>query len=164
MSHHTNSGSGDERHDYGAQHQHRHHHHGHARHDHQREWHRPGPHVEARTSGSPQEIAGYLDELADAIRGGGVTIRTGERAVGLRLNGQVALDLRAAAGDGGTSRLDLSMSWHAPQPPAPPAPKLRISTLQAPESSGGPSGPSGGEQQQQQSPSEGATPSSEGPF
>lgn len=142
MSHHEDSGSGDYRHDHGAERHRRHHHHGR---EHGREGQRPGPHVEARTSGSPQEVAGYLDELADAIRAGGVTIRSGERAVGLRLNGEVALDLRAAAGDGGTSRLDLSVSWHAPQPPAPPAPKLRISPLQAPEVGGGPD--QGGQEQ-----------------
>lgn len=161
MSHHEDSGSGDYRHDYGAARYHRHHH-DHARHEHEhgREGRHPCPHVEARTSGSPQEVAGYLDELAGAIRAGGITIHSGERAVGLRLNGEVALDLRAAAGDGGISRLELSLSWHAPQPPAPPAPKLRISPLQAPEAGEG-SGEGGQEQQQ----SEGApTGQGEGSF
>lgn len=146
MSHHEDSGSGDYRHDHGAERHHRHHQHGHAGHEQGR---RPGPHVEAHTSGSPQEVAGYLDELADAIRAGGVTIRSGERAVGLRLNGEVALDLRAAGGDGGTSRLDFSLSWQAPHPSAPPAPKLRISPLQAPEPGSGPG--EGGQDQQSQS-------------
>lgn len=159
MSHHADSGSGDYRHDHGAERHHRHHHHGHADHEQGREGHRPGPHVEARTTGTPQEVAGYLDELAGAIRAGGITVRYGERAVGLRLNGEVALDLRAAGGNGGTSRLDLSLSWQAPQPPAPPAPKLRISPLQAPEPGSGPG--EGGQEQ----PSEGAaTGSSEEQF
>lgn len=151
MSHHADSGSGDYRHDHGAERHHHRHHHGHAGHEQGREGRHPGPHVEARTNGSPQEIAGYLDELADAIRAGGITIRSGERAVGLRLNGEVALDLRAAGGNGGTSQLDLSLSWQAPHPPAPPAPKLRISTLQAPEPASAP-----GEGGREQQPSEGA--------
>lgn len=151
MSRHEEPGSGGYGHDHGAERHHRRHHHDHGRHEHAREGKLPGPHVEARTSGSPQEIAGYLGELADAIRAGGITIRSGERAVGLRLNGEVALDLRAASGDGGTSRLDLSLSWQAPQPPAPPAPKLRISSLQASEAGGGPA--QDGQQQQ----SEGAS-------
>ena len=136
MSHHEDSGSGDERHDHGAERHHHHHQHGHG---HERQ--QGGPRLEAHASGSPQEIAGYLDDLANAIRAGGITMRYGERAVGLRLNGEVTLNLHAAAGDGGTSHLGLSLSWQAPQPPkppAPPAPKLRISPLQAPEPGGGP--------------------------
>lgn len=146
MSHHADAGSGDDRRDHGAErHHHHHHHHGH-------EQRRPGPHLEAHASGSPQEIAGYLDDLANAIRAGGITIRSGERAVGLRLNGSLALDLRAAAGDGGTSQLNLSLNWKAPQPPkprTPPAPKLQISPLQTPEqgAQGEPSGPGEGGQE-----------------
>lgn len=143
MSHHTDAGSDDHRHDHGAERHHHHHHgrgHGHERH--------PGPRLEAHASGSPQEIAGYLDDLANAIRAGGIQMRFGERAVGLRLNGEVTLDLRAAGGNGGTSDVNLSLSWRAPQPPpppTPPAPKLSISPLQTPEpgSAAQPEGQSG---------------------
>lgn len=145
MSHHSDAGSGDHRHEHNAERHHRHRHWHRHEHEHNAEQRHPGPHVEARTSGSPQEIADYLEELAGAIRAGGVTIRAGERAVGLRLNGAVALDLRAAAGDGGGGRLDLSLSWQASRPPRPAAPRLRISPLQAPEPGNGP-GESGHEQ------------------
>lgn len=151
MSHHSDGGSGDHRHEHNAERHHRHRHW--HRHEHEHEQRHPGPHVEARTSGSPQEIAGYLEELAGAIRAGGITIRAGERAVGLRLNGAVALDLRAAAGDGGGGRLDLSLSWQAAKPSLPAAPRLRISSLQTAEPGNGPS-ESGHEQSAGSDPSE----------
>lgn len=116
-------------------HSHSHHHHAHhAEHEHDREraarhhgghGEHSGPHLEARVTGSPADVAGYLSALADALRTGGVTIRSGERAVGLRLNGDVRLGLQAAAGDGGTSHLALDLAWQAPQI-APPAPRLEI--------------------------------------
>ena len=136
MSHHAETGSGADRDNHGAdRHQHHHHHRhgqGHERHI--------GPRLEAHASGSPQEIAGYLDDLANAIRAGGIQIRSGERAVGLRLNGEVTLDLRATAGNGGASDVNLSLSWRAPQPPpppTPPAPNLSITPLQTPEPGSG---------------------------
>ncbi len=137
MSHHTDAGSGDHRHDHGAERHHHHHHHQRRGHGHERQL---GPRLEAHASGSPQEIASYLDDLASAIRTGGIQLRSGERAVGLRLDGEVTLDLRAEAGNGGTTRLNLSLSWQAPQPPplpTPTAPTLRISPLQTSEPGAG---------------------------
>lgn len=111
---------------------HSHSHHRRAEHDRDRNGRRHGeqgghssPHLEAQVAGSPEDVAGYLSALADALRTGGVTLRSGGRAVGLRLDGEVRLELRAAAGDGGTSHLALDLSWQAPQI-TPPAPRLEI--------------------------------------
>lgn len=111
------------------------HHHHHAEHDRERDARRHGehgeqgghggPYLEAQVMGSAEEVAGYLSALADALRTSGITIRSGGRAVGLRLDGEVRLELRAAAGDGGASHLALDLSWQAPQI-TPPTPRLEI--------------------------------------
>lgn len=151
MSHHGDARSNGDRHEKGAERHHHHHRHGHER--------LTGPRLQAHITGSPHEIATYLEDLSNAIRAGGITMRFGERAVGLRLNGEITLDLRAAAGNGGTSDLNLSLSWHAPQPPTPPvppAPKLSISPLRAPEPGGGSqAGSQGGPEELGQEPLDG---------
>ena len=86
------------------------------------------------TRGSAATIAQYLDELAAALRGGGVSIRSGERAVGLRVDGDVTLELRAEAEASHDSRVSLRLSWQAPHATPPPAPKLEISALHPGES------------------------------
>jgi len=105
------------------EHEHTHEHHS-RRHEQAR-----GPHIEAVTRGSSSTIAQYLDELAAALRAGGVSIRAGERAVGMRVEGDVMLELRAEAGAGHDSRVSLRLSWQAPHATPPPAPKLEISAL-----------------------------------
>jgi amphi-Trp domain-containing protein len=134
---HHSGGTSGEHHEHGGAHQgyhgdHRHREeHAPRRHLWQHEQH-PFPRVEAHTAGSPQEIAGYLDELAAALRKGGVTVCADERTVGLRVGGDVTLTLWAAA-DGGTSQIDLSLNWQTPQPPRPPMSALSISAFQPPE-------------------------------
>lgn len=102
------------------------HHHAHhsRRHDQAR-----GPHIEAMTHGSVATIAQYLDELATALRAGGVSIRSGERAVGMRVDGDVMFELRAEAGAGNDSRVSLRLSWQSQRAAPPPAPQLEISAL-----------------------------------
>ncbi|MFI5274334.1 MAG: amphi-Trp domain-containing protein [Ktedonobacterales bacterium] len=108
-----------------------------------------GPHIEATAHGSASTIAQYLDELAAALRGGGVSIRSGERAVGLRVDGDVTIELRAEAGNGRDNRVSLRLSWQTPRaapPPPPPAPKLEISALR-PGEPGVPPQPDGSDEQ-----------------
>ncbi|HUY75207.1 MAG TPA: amphi-Trp domain-containing protein [Ktedonobacterales bacterium] len=110
-------------------HEHGHGHESHAHHSRRHDQAR-GPHIEAVTHGSASTIAQYLDELAVALRGGGVSIRSGERAVGLRVDGDVMLELRAEAGACHDSRVSLRLSWQAPRAaPPPPTPELEISAL-----------------------------------
>lgn len=122
--------------EYNGHHHHRHHEGHEERHEGQRyrgrhhhgEREGGGPRVETHLHGSAGDIAGYLEQLASALRGGGVQIRTDHRAVGLRLDDEVVLDLRAASGDEQMSQIVLAISWETP-PVAPPTPELHISTL-----------------------------------
>jgi amphi-Trp domain-containing protein len=101
------------------------------------------------TRGSASTIAQYLDELAAALRAGGVSIRAGERAIGMRVDGNVMLELHAEAGASNGSRVSLRLSWQAPHATPPPAPKLEISALRpgAPDAQPQPAQPDGTNEQ-----------------
>lgn len=79
--------------------------------------------------GSTDEIAEYLTALAEAMRSGGVQIRTRDRAVGLHLADQLSLDLRAESSDGHMNRIAMMITWETELLRAS-ATALHISSLQ----------------------------------
>lgn len=105
-------------------------HHRHAAH-HRHQHSKDGSHsIAAHEHGNPTEIAEYLTKLADAIRSGGVQIRVGERAVGLRLADHLTLDLQALSHEGETQQIGVLLGWESPEKKTPPpAPQLTISPL-----------------------------------
>lgn len=85
------------------------HHHGH------RERGEHGRTVRARTSQETAQAASYLEALAQALRAGGVTIRSGAGLVALRTGDRVDLELEAGE-EGRHSVVRLALRWETPVP------------------------------------------------
>ena len=94
--------------------------------------HRPkaggGPRIASQLQGSTTEIAHHLSALAEALRRGGVSIRAGDRAVGLRPGDQLTFDLLAEAGEDHSGRIVMLLAWQAPHAGLS-TPPLHISSL-----------------------------------
>ncbi len=74
-----------------------------------------GPLVRARASLGIEQAAGYVETLAQAVRAGGVTVRSGGELVALRAAERVTLELEA--GEEGThSVARLELRWETPVP------------------------------------------------
>jgi len=74
-----------------------------------------GPAVRAHASLGIEQAAGYMETLAQALRAGGVTVRSGGELVALRAAERVALELEA--GEEGThSVVRLALRWETPVP------------------------------------------------
>ena len=85
------------------------------RHRSHRERDASGPAAHARASLGIEQAAGYVETLAQALRAGGVTIRSGGELVALRAAERVTLELEA--GEEGThSVARLELRWETPVP------------------------------------------------
>jgi len=74
-----------------------------------------GSAVRARASLGIEQAAAYVETLAQALRAGGVTVRSGGELVALRAAERVALELEA--GEEGThSVVRLTLRWETPVP------------------------------------------------
>lgn len=104
-------------------------------HHHHRETAR-GETVRARASLGIAQAAGYLEVLAQALRAGGVTVRSGGELVALRAGEQAELDL-VAGEEGRYSVVRLELRWETPVPEA----RLEIVPgVEQPDASGAGSG------------------------
>ncbi|MDQ2828931.1 MAG: amphi-Trp domain-containing protein [Chloroflexota bacterium] len=74
-----------------------------------------GPAVRARASLGIEQAAGYMETLAQALRAGGVTVRSGGELVALRAAERVALELEAGE-EGAHSVMRLDLRWETPVP------------------------------------------------
>ncbi len=73
------------------------------------------PTVRARTVLGITQAAGYVEVLAQALRAGGVTVRSGGELVALRVGERVELELEAGE-DGPHSVVRLTLRWDTPVP------------------------------------------------
>ncbi|HWE63260.1 MAG TPA: amphi-Trp domain-containing protein [Chloroflexota bacterium] len=73
--------------------------------------------VRARALMEMEQAAQYLEVLAQALRAGGVTIRSGGELVALRTGERAELELEAGA-KGGRSVVRLELRWEIPVPEA----------------------------------------------
>ena|SRR5690242_16024259 len=69
--------------------------------------------VRARTLAEVEQTADYIEALAQSLRAGGVTIRSGSELVALRLGDQVEFQLEAGK-EGRQSVIHLSLRWETP--------------------------------------------------
>ncbi len=74
-----------------------------------------GPAVRAHASLGIEQAAGYMETLAQALRAGGVTVRSGGELVALRAAERVALELEVGE-DGTHSVVRLDLRWETPVP------------------------------------------------
>jgi len=114
-----------------------------AHHRSQRERGASGPVVHARASLEIAQAAGYVETLAQALRAGGVTVRSGGELVALRAAERVTLELEA--GEEGThSVAHLELRWETPVPEErlDIVPGLEQPTASGPTAEGGVDGPS----------------------
>jgi amphi-Trp domain-containing protein len=84
------------------------HHHGRTRNE-------PGRTVRARTSAEVKQVADYIETLAQSLRQGGITIRSGTELVALRLGDRIEFQLEAGQ-EGRQSIIHLSLHWETPIP------------------------------------------------
>lgn len=90
---------------------------------------------QAITSG---QAADYLEALAEALRAGGVTLRAGDRALGMRLGAGVSMKLRAGNRPGHGTRISLRLAWGASKGGRPSTPiDIRPMALAEPAGGGG---------------------------
>ncbi len=71
--------------------------------------------VRARASSEVEQAAAYVDALAQALRAGGVTIRSGAGLVALRTGDRIDLELEAGE-EGRQSVVRLALRWETPVP------------------------------------------------
>ncbi len=124
---------------------------GHHREHRERDEH--GRTVRSRTSQETGQAASYMEMLAQALRAGGVTVRSGARLVALRTADRLDLELEAGE-EGRYSVVRLLLRWETPTPeerlditpgvPDQPAAAAADSATSAPGQEGGAAGGSGG--------------------
>ncbi len=95
-------------------HRHRHHHHESAGEARSSSSHREGAALQARASLEIGQVADQVAALAQALRTGGVSIRSGGRAVALRTAETAELEIRAEEGQSSVVRLEIR--WETPVP------------------------------------------------
>lgn len=71
--------------------------------------------IQARALTEIGQAASYLETLAQALRAGGVTIRSGAGLVALRTSDKIELELEAGE-EGRHSILHLALRWETPMP------------------------------------------------
>lgn len=71
--------------------------------------------VRARASMETEQAASYMETLAQALRAGGVTIRSGAGLVALRTSDRIELELEAGE-EGRHSAVRLVLRWETPVP------------------------------------------------
>ena len=71
--------------------------------------------VRARASLETEQAASYLESLAQALRAGGVTVRSGAGLVALRVGTRVELELEAGE-EGRQGVVHLALRWETPTP------------------------------------------------
>ncbi len=74
-----------------------------------------GRSVRARASAEVEQAAAYVEALAQALRAGGVTIRSGAGLVALRMGDRIDLELEAGE-EGRNSVVRLALQWETPVP------------------------------------------------
>ncbi len=74
-----------------------------------------GPAVHAHTVLGIEQAAGYVETLAQALRAGGVTVRSGGELVALRAAERIALELEARE-ERAHSVVRLELRWETPVP------------------------------------------------
>ncbi len=102
-----------------------------------------GSTVRARASLEIAQAAGYVETLAQALRAGGVTVRSGGELVALRAAERVTLELEA--GEEGThsvARLELRWETPVPEERLDIVPGLEQPTASGPAAEGGVDSPS----------------------
>lgn len=72
---------------------------------------RRGPRVETEQTLAAAQVADHLEALSRAVRAGAITVRVGDRAVGMRLADDVGFKLRAGQRGGRGVRISLRMAW-----------------------------------------------------
>jgi amphi-Trp domain-containing protein len=78
-----------------------------------RDRNKQGQTVRARTLTEVKQTADYIEALAQSLRAGGVTIRSGTELVALRLGDRIEFQLEAGK-EGRQSVVHLSLRWETP--------------------------------------------------
>lgn len=104
-----------------------------------RERHEQRRTVRSHASLKPQPAASYLETLAEALRSGGVTIRSGVQLVTLRVGKTIELELEAGE-EGPDSAVHVTLRWDTPVPEEQLDITSGVSTALASAAMSGPTG------------------------